>query len=58
MMRIFYADVGVSSVIFYFTIAFLGHMMLLRLFLAQFLEYFIQAISEEDHQDSMSLLHL
>jgi hypothetical protein len=57
-MLIFYANVGIESVLFYFAIAFMGHMMLLRLFLAQFLEYFIQAISEEDHMDSMSLLNI
>jgi hypothetical protein len=54
MMRIFYAEVGVSSAIFYFAVATIGHMMLLRLFLAQFLEYFMQAIREEDGVDSMS----
>lgn len=53
-MKIFYAEVGVSAVLFYFAVAMIGHMMLLRLFLAQFLEYFMQAIRLEDGLDSMS----
>lgn len=56
MMNVFYAEVGTSSVLFYFIVAIIGHMMLLRLFLAQFIEYFMQAIREEDGLDSLSLL--
>ena len=46
-LYLFYKSVGGISILFYLIVAFTGHIMLIRLFIAVFLNYFMKELTEE-----------